>query len=513
MSELVSKNPATLEELGSVPITSPKDVARAVAKARAAGAQLQALGFKKRAKHLLRARAYLFRHITNITETITRDNGKPLVESVTAEVYPIAEVIHYFAHHAGRILAPRAEGIGIMGAMRRSSVIEHVPHGVIGIISPWNYPFSIPASEVVMALMAGNAVVLKPSSVTPLVGKVIADMIEACDLPAGVFQHVPGDSTTGQALVDAGCDKLLFTGSVGVGKKIMARCSDTLTPCVLELGGKDPMIVRADANIDVASSGAVWGAFTNCGQTCAAVERVYVHKKIYDQFVEAVVEKTKALTVGNGMDNGVDVGPLTTQSQLETVDAQVVEARGRAANILTGGGRIEEFKGYFYWPTVITGVDHSFQCMREETFGPLLPIMSYDDDNDAVSLANDSPFGLTASIWTKDIKTAQKMARRLNAGTVTINEAVYTYALCRTPWGGVKNSGFGRSHAREGLLELVRPLHIHTNRWIRKSMWWYSYSRELYDGFIVLAKNITGNILASAKALPTLLKMMMQKKM
>lgn len=512
MSELISKNPATLEDIGSVPITSPENVKAAVAKARTAQDEWGSLGFSGRAKYLLKARKYLFANITKIAETITRDNGKPLVESVTAEVYPIAEVIHYFAHNSGRLLAPRAQGIGILGALRRSSVIEYAPHGVVGIISPWNYPFSIPASEVIMALMAGNAVVLKPSSVTPLVGQAIADMFDAAGLPEGVFQHVPGNSTTGEALLDAGCDKMLFTGSVGVGKKIMARCSESLTPCVLELGGKDPMIVRADADVDVASSGAVWGAFTNCGQTCAAVERVYVHKDIFDKFIEAVVEKTKALTVGNGLDDGVDVGPLTTQSQLETVEGQVADARQRNANILTGGARVEGLTGYFYQPTVITGVDHSFQCMREETFGPLLPIMPYEDDAAAIVLANDSEFGLTASVWTDDIGKGQLMARELKAGTIMINEAVYTYALCRTPWGGVKNSGIGRSHAREGLLELVRPVHIHTNRWIRKSMWWYSYSRELYEGFQCLAKNITGNILASAKALPTFAKLFFTRK-
>jgi acyl-CoA reductase-like NAD-dependent aldehyde dehydrogenase len=512
MSTLVSQNPATLEDIGSVPITAAEDVKKAVARARQAQDQWYSIGFSERAEYLLRARKYLFKNISRIAETITRDNGKPLVESVTAEVYPVAEAIHYFAHNSAGLLAPRSQGIGIMGALRRSSIIEYIPHGVVGIISPWNYPFSIPASEAVMALMAGNSVVLKPSSVTPLVGQAIADMFAAAEMPGGVFQHVPGNSTTGEALLDAGCDKMLFTGSVGVGKKIMARCANTLTPCVLELGGKDPMIVRADADIDVASSGAVWGAFTNCGQTCAAVERVYVHKDIFDKFVEAVVEKTKALVVGNGLDDGVDVGPLTTQSQLETVEAQVADARNRGADILTGGERVTEFPGYFYWPTVITGVDHSFQCMREETFGPLLPIMRYDDDAEAIRLANDSEFGLTASVWTKDIAKGHMMARELNAGTVMINEAVYTYALCRTPWGGVKDSGIGRSHAREGLLELVRPLHIHTNRWVKKSMWWYSYSRELYEDFQNLAKNITGNIIVAAKALPTLLKLMIKKK-
>jgi succinate-semialdehyde dehydrogenase/glutarate-semialdehyde dehydrogenase len=512
MGEVISYNPANGEEIGRITITPPEEVKKLLAKAREAQAAWHEIGFDERAKYLLRTRQHLLDNIDEFARTITMDNGKPLVESLTAEIYPIADLIYYFANHAKKILKPFRQPIGIMGALLRSSRIEYQPLGTIGIIAPWNYPFSIPAGEVAMALMAGNTVLLKPSSVTPMVGKKIAQMFNAAGMPEGVFTHLSGNSSTGQALIDVGPDKILFTGSVDVGKKIMASCSENLTPVVLELGGKDPMIVREDANIDHASSGAVWGAFTNVGQTCAGVERLYVHERIYNAFVSAVVEKTRKLKVGNGTDPTVEVGAMTTKSQLEVVEIQVREAIERGAKIECGGSRPEGLIGNFYKPTVITGVDHSFAVMRGETFGPLLPIMSFKDDREAIALANDSPYGLTASVWTKDIKAGQAMARKIRAGTVTINEAVYTHALCQTPWGGVKDSGFGRSHSRFGLMELVEPHHIHTNRWCRKSMWWYPYHKNLYDGFMNLARTLTGSLVDKIKAMPSFLKVFLLKK-
>lgn len=512
MSEVVSHNPATGEEIGRIPITSPDKVVAALNKAREASAYWKHADFETRAKHLLKAREYLLNHVDDFARTITRDNGKPLVESLTAEIYPVADLIHYFAHNAERILKNFRQSIGIIGIMRRSSHIEYMPVGTVGIISPWNYPFSIPAGEVAMALIAGNTVLLKPSSVTPLVGQKIAEMFDAAQMPDGVFTHIPGDSSTGQALIDAGPDKIMFTGSVEVGKRIMAACSAKLIPVVLELGGKDPMIVRSDADIEHASSGAVWGAFTNVGQTCAAVERLYVHEAIYDRFMEAVIEKTKRLKVGNGLDPHIEVGAMTTLSQLEVVEAQVKEAREKGACIETGGKRPSDLNGNFFEPTVITGVDHTFACMRDETFGPILPVMKFSSDQEAIRLANDSPYGLTASVWTKDIKVGRTMARELNAGTVTINEAVYTHALCQTPWGGVKNSGFGRSHARFGLMELVEPHHIHINRWCRKSMWWYPYDKNLFEGFKTLARTLTGGIMDKIRAIPHFIRLFSLKK-
>ncbi|MBI4237361.1 MAG: aldehyde dehydrogenase family protein [Deltaproteobacteria bacterium] len=503
---LVSTNPATLERLGEVPITASADVHAAVARARAAQPTWAALSFAARRDCLLRAREYLLQHLDAFALTITQENGKPLVEALTAELYPLADLLYYFAHHTATLLRGESLPTGLMRLLGRTSRLTYRPVGVVGIIAPWNYPFSIPAGSVAMALMAGNSVVLKPSSATPLVGMRVAELFEAAQLPSDVFIHIPGDATTGQTLCETRLHKLIFTGSVGVGKKVMAACAQNLIPCVLELGGKDPMIVRADADLDFASSGAVWGAFTNAGQCCASVERVYVHQAVAERFIELVVRKTQQLRQGIGTNAAVEIGPLTTAAQLAIVERQVEEARARGAQILTGGERNAAFPGYFYRPTVLTNVDHSFAVMREETFGPLLPIMTFSDDREAVQLANDTTFGLTASVWSRDRTAAERMAKRIHAGTVTINDCLYTHAICQTPWGGSGESGFGRTHGKVGLMELVEPHHIHVNTSApRKDLWWYPYGQRVYDLFRVMARTATGGWWQRLRSLPTLL--------
>jgi succinate-semialdehyde dehydrogenase/glutarate-semialdehyde dehydrogenase len=512
-AQIISINPATLEEAGRVPIVPPHKVIDYVAHARAACPVWHRMGFKNRAKYILRAREYMLDHLDEFARTITIDNGKPLAESLTAELYPIADLMYYYAHHTESLLSAFDVPIGIMRFLKRRSRISFQPLGVVGIISPWNYPFSIPAGETVMALLCGNAVLLKPSSATPLVGLKIAEMLANAGLPDGVFQLISGDAETGNALVDSSIDKLLFTGSAAVGRKIMAKSAQRLTPLVLELGGKDPMIVKADADLDQASSGAVWGAFTNSGQCCASVERVYVHESILSQFLELVLKKTKKLKQGNGLDPTVDIGPMTTLAQLQTVETHVEEARRRGAVIHCGGERNRDLQGYFYKPTVLTGVDHSFQCVREETFGPLMPIMSFVDDRQAIHLANDTPYGLTASVWTRDFETGKKMALEIRAGTVMINDCVFTHALPQTPWGGRKASGFGRTHSRFGLQELVTIHHVHTNRLFRKDIWWYPYSAGLIRNFARLTRRLTGGKLAKIAALPSFTKLFRMKKL
>lgn len=507
MTDIISFNPATLEEIGRTPATPPAKVHEYVSEARAACPAWARLGFKGRAEYLLRARRHLLDNLDNIARTIAMDNGKPLAEALTAEIYPVADLIHYFAHHAERLLNGFSLPIGIMGLLRRSSRIAFQPMGVVGIVSPWNYPFSIPAGEAAMAMICGNAVLLKPSSATALVGKKIEEMFAAAGLPPGVFRHIPGDTSTGRALVLSAVDKLLFTGSVGAGREVMAACAKNLTPCVLELGGKDPMIVRRDADLDQASSGAVWGAFTNAGQCCASVERCYVHESLFETFVERCVEKAGKLRIGPGLDPNVEIGAMTTLEQLQKVEAQLEEAVARGAKLRCGGERLRNRPGHFFPPTILTGVDHSFACVREETFGPLLPVMPFDDDRQAVRLANDTPYGLTASIWSRDITAAEKMAREIRAGTVMINDCVFTHALCQTPWGGRKASGFGRSHSRFGLQELVSVHHLHVNRLKRKDLWWYPYDRPLFEGFASLARHLTGSILSQLRALPAFAKL------
>jgi acyl-CoA reductase-like NAD-dependent aldehyde dehydrogenase len=373
--------------------------------------------------------------------------------------------------------------------LKRGSLVRE-PHGVIGIISPWNYPFSIPATESLAALVAGNAVVLKPSEFTPQVALKLASLLHSSGVPKDVFQVIVGDGATGSALVQSPIDKLVFTGSVATGKRIAVAAAECLLPVVLELGGKDPMLVLDDADIDVASSAAVWGAFVNAGQTCLSVERCYVHRSVYEEFLAACVEKTKKLRVGRGEDRETDIGPLIHEGQVQVVEAHVADALARGARVLTGGARYPELGTNFYRPTVLADVTHAMRIMREETFGPVLPIMAFDTDDEAVRLANDSEFGLAASVFTRDSRRGERVARHLHAGTVMVNDAISCFGISEAPHGGVKSSGRGRTHGRFGLEEMVRLKYLDIDLMPRmKKVWWYGYGgkfRTQIEGFLDL---------------------------
>ncbi len=510
---IIARNPATLEELGRVSVATPDDVLSAVDRSKRAFPNWAKVPIRERGRYLLRARHYLLQHMDDIALTITQENGKPLVEAITAELYPLADLLRYFGREAAHLLRPERLSTGMVSLMGRKSVLQYQPLGVVGVISPWNYPFSIPAGAIAMALVAGNTVLLKPSPAAVLVASQVEKMFAAAGLPEDVFINLPGDDHTGAMLVQAPVNQITFTGSVSAGKQIQAACAERLTPCTLELGGKDPMIVRADANIDVASSGAVWGAFTNAGQCCASVERVYVHSSIAEQFLDQVISKTRLLRQGVGTNPNVDIGPLTLESQLEIVRQQVDDARSRGAKVLIGGERNAAFAGYFYLPTVLSGVTHECAVMREETFGPVMPIMQFTDDDEAIALANDTQFGLSASIWSSDSARANEMAQRIRAGTVTVNDCLYTHAICQTPWGGPGESGSGRTHGRMGLLNMVEPLHIHTNhRAELKDPWWYPYDHKLYQLFRKLTRRTTNGFWRSLTALPVLLNSLKIKK-
>jgi succinate-semialdehyde dehydrogenase/glutarate-semialdehyde dehydrogenase len=353
------------------------------------------------------------------------------------------------------------------------------PHGVVGIISPWNFPFSTPAAEAVAALVMGNAVVLKPSELTPLSGLELKSLLLAAGVPDAIFQVVLGDGATGAALIASPIDKLIFTGSVATGRRVAQACAARVLPVVLELGGKDPMLVLDDADLDVAASAAVWGAFFNAGQACLSVERCYVHRSLHDRFVELCVEKTRKLKVGNGADPSTDVGPMIHERQLRIVEQHVADAIASGARVLVGGQRLAELGPNFYAPTVLAGVDHSMLVMREETFGPLLPIMPFDSDDDAIRLANDSEFGLAASIFTRDRRRGERLATRIHAGTVLVNDAVVGFGMCEAPHGGVKSSGIGRTHGHIGLEDMTWPQYLDSDRLPRlKKVWWYGYGPQ-----------------------------------
>jgi succinate-semialdehyde dehydrogenase/glutarate-semialdehyde dehydrogenase len=504
--EIISYDPATGEAVGSVPLLRAGDVVRAVDTARRAQADWAVRSFRERRRIVLQARAIVLKELEEIATLIHRESGKPVAEAVSMELTPTLDLMQFFARHTARLLRPERVGIGQYALMGRSSKIIYKPLGVIGIISPWNFPWAIPLGEVVMALMAGNAVVLKPSELTPLVGLKIGEVFKRAGLPEGLLEVVTGDGATGAALVEAGVDKIMFTGSVATGKRVAEAAARRLMPVVLELGGKDAMIVLEDADVETAAHAAVWGAFANSGQACASVERCYVQSRIAPKFIERVVELTRALK--QGAHEASDLGSMSSERQLEIVDEHVSDARARDARVLTGGHRLSESAGAFYEPTVIVDVNHAMKVMREETFGPVLPVMTFDADAEAIRLANDSVFGLTASVWTKNIGRGRRIAQQIEAGTVMVNEVLYTHGIAQTPWGGVKESGLGRTHGRLGLLELVQPQHLHVNRLsILRDFWWFNYTpraSQLFRGFA--RRFATGNPLQTSLLLPSMIR-------
>jgi succinate-semialdehyde dehydrogenase/glutarate-semialdehyde dehydrogenase len=506
--ELISTNPATGEENGRAPVTSPEEVARAVSRAREAQARWASRSFRERGRLMMQARRVILSNLDEIALLISRETGKPAAEAISMELVGVLDLMQYFARRTAALLWPKRINVGQYGLMGRSSYEVYKPLGVIGIISPWNFPFATPLAEVVMALMAGNAVVLKPSELTPLSGLKIKEIFSGVGLDEEVLHVVTGDGSTGAALVGAGVNKILFTGSLATGKRVAEAAARSLIPVVLELGGKDPMIVLEDADITNAAMGAIWGAFANCGQACASVERCYVQEPIAPQFIEAVTAITKSLTQGIGTEPSVDVGSMSSERQLLTVERHVDEAVGKGAIVNIGGHRREDLEGPFFPPTILTNVNHDMTIMREETFGPVLPIMTFQTDDEAVQLANDSIYGLTASIWTRNIERGRRLAAKIDAGTVMVNEVMYTHSVAQTSWGGVKQSGIGHTHGRAGLLELVYGQHIHVNRWsFLPDLWWFNYGPNAGRLFRRFARRFaSGSLLQSSVLLPQMVR-------
>src|SRR5215472_7276135 len=487
---VISRNPATGEVLRELECASPAEVHAAVERARAAQPAWADLGVGRRLAVLREFQRRLHERKTEVARLITQEAGKPYVEALLTEVTVVLDAARFVIENAHGFLRDEPVPHGNLAMKAKRGMLVREPYGVIAIISPWNYPFSTPATETLAALAVGNAVVLKPSEFTPLVGLELASLLHAAGVPEEVFQVVVGDGATGAAVLDANVDKVVFTGSVGTGKRIAAAAAERLLPVVLELGGKDPMLVLDDANVDVASSAAVWGAFVNAGQACLSVERCYVHRSLYQPFVNACAEKAGRLRVNDGMDANTDVGPMIDERQVRTVEAHVEEAKSQGARVLAGGTRLPALGVNFYAPTVLADVTQEMRIMREETFGPVLPIMAFADEQEAVRLANDSLYGLAASIWTRDRKRGERMARRIHAGTVMVNDVISCFGISEAPHGGVKASGVGRTHGRFGLDEMVRKkyLDVDLTPGIKK-VWWHGYGesfRRQMEGFLDL---------------------------
>jgi len=481
-----SENPATLEINAEIPATPPGEVEGIMDRAREVQREWAAISTSERAKRLIRVKEQVLDRVDEVARTITIDNGKTLLEALNSEIYPVLDMFNFATREAPNELSDEHVQNQVFPITRVESRNVFEPLGVIGIISPWNFPFAIPTTQIIAALVAGNAVVLKPAELTPLVGQMIGRLFHNSSIPEGLVSVIQGPgSEVGEAMVAARPDRIVFTGSVGVGRHLMKRSAELepMVPITLELGGKDPFIVLEDADVERASSAAVWGAFINAGQVCASVERVYVHEKIADAFTEKVVEKTEKLRVGNGLEHSIDMGPLISGSQLEIVEKHIADAVDRGAEVAVGGKRIGDLPGHFIEPAVLTGVDGGMLCMSEETFGPTLPIQAVSGEDEAIELANDSKFGLTASVWSKDLKRASGLARRIETGTAVVNDCLFTYGFAQCPWGGVKDSGIGRTHSVHGLLEFTNIKNLTVSKSVLKEdLWWYPYSETKYEG-------------------------------
>lgn len=469
-------DPRTNTTIGRVPDLSPEEVRAAVERARAAFGPWSALPYRERAEHVLAVRDGLLDRVDHLVDTIVSETGKLPAEALFTELMTACETIQYYARRGERFLRPQRVSSGLMGHKRAVRYFE--PMGVVGVISPWNYPFILGMTPIISALFAGNTVVLKPSEVTPLTGRAIGELFAGTGSFPDIVQVVTGAGPTGEALVRSGVQKVCFTGSVRTGKRVMAAAADTLTPVLLELGGKDPMIVCEDADLDRAARGAVWGAFQNSGQTCMSVERVYVHEHVYDRFVAKVVANTRAIRQGVG--EGHDIGSMTFPPQVEIVEKHLADAAEKGATVLTGGGRVPGRDGLWFEPTVLVDVDHDMAIMRDETFGPVLPIMKVRDEDEAIALANDSPYGLNSSVWTRDAARGEVLAQRIEAGNVCVNDVIVSYGVPDLPFGGVKESGLGRVHGPEGLREFVAAKSVLYDRFgLSREAWWFPAPKAL----------------------------------
>jgi acyl-CoA reductase-like NAD-dependent aldehyde dehydrogenase len=504
--KVVSANPATGELLRELDSASDVEVQAAVSRARAAQPSWAALSIGDRVRDLRKFQRLLHEHKSEIATLITQEAGKPYVEALLTEVLVVLDAARFLIENAAAFLREQPVPHGSLAMKAKTGRILRGPQGVIAIVSPWNYPLSIPAVDALAALVTGNAVVLKPSEFTFLIALKLESLLHSAGVPKAIFQVVIGDGATGAALLNSEIDKLIFTGSVPTGKRIAQAAAPRLLPVVLELGGKDPMLVLEDADVQVASSAAVWGAFVNAGQACLSVERCYVHRSLYERFLDACVAKTGRLHVGNGIDPQTDVGPMIHERQLRIVEAQVEEAKAQGARVLAGGSRLPELGPRFYAPTVLAEVTHDMRIMREETFGPVLSVAPFTSDEEAIRLANDSEFGLAASIWTRDSKRGAAIAHQINAGTVMVNDVITCFGISEAPHGGVKSSGIGRGHGRFGLEEMVRVKYLDTDRLPRmKKLWWYGYGESFtrqMEGFVDLqfARRLSARVRGALKS-------------
>ena len=486
MARFKTLNPRTGEVLAEVEVTPP-DMLEAIVR-RAVRAQ-ETWAQTPLSRRIPLFRALLDRVVTearDIAELVSREEGKPVKEALLTEVLPAAEGVRYLLRRGPAVLRPRKIPHFVPLFRDRDARLELRPSGVWGVIAPWNYPFAIPFLQIATAVFAGNAAVLKPSPLTPLVGERVGRLFQEAGFPEDLVAVVQGGASVGEALVHHGEIRgILFTGSVATGRRVAELAAGTPKKVVLELGGNDPALVFGDVDPVLAGKGIIWSAMTNAGQTCAAVERVYVERSISLELFDVLTEEARRIRPGE------DMGPLVAEFQLQKVEGHVEDARSKGARVAAGGRRREDLGPLFYEPTVLLYADHAMQVMQEETFGPVVAVQVVDSEEEAVRLANATPFGLTASVWTGNPRRARRVAARLEAGVVTVNSHTYTFAEPEFPWGGVKASGVGRTHGVWGLLEVTEPVVVDARFPIRPEAWWYPYPDfldRLFLGYLELLR-------------------------
>jgi acyl-CoA reductase-like NAD-dependent aldehyde dehydrogenase len=504
-----SIDPATGRAFAETPATPPGEVASVVAAARRAQPEWAARSVAERRRILDAFQARLYAARTEMAELITRENGKPLAEALLTDVAVSLDLARYYTRRGPALLRPRRVRHGNVAFFGKRGHVYQDPVGVVGVISPWNYPLLLPCSSILPALLAGNAVVWKPSEITTRTAVRAVALLHESGIPAACCALLVGAGDVGAALLEAGPDKLFFTGSVRTGRAVARRAAELLIPASLELGGSDACILLADADLERAASGATWSRFTNAGQTCVAAKRVIVERPVYDRAVELLVAGARSLRLGPGLTPGVDVGPVIRESQLVELESQLADAVGRGARVLTGGRRRPELGPTFFEPTVVVDVPKDARLWTEEVFGPVMPVVAARDADEAIAIANDSTFGLGGSIWTRNRRRGVSLARRIETGAVLVNDATSIVGAVEAPHGGQKQSGLGRVHGPEGLLATCRSQFVADDLidWLPKA-WWFAYDAEAAgprDAFLRLS--FAPRWWNRLRALPTALRM------
>jgi succinate-semialdehyde dehydrogenase/glutarate-semialdehyde dehydrogenase len=482
--ELVSVDPATLEQVARVPVTAPEELAEVVAEARMAQEAFARAPLTARAQLLDRVGHLLVEDADEIARTIVAESGKPLAEAYAHELFVSADTCRWLAGNLTGVLREERIPFPQLVLRHKRGWLRYEPFGVVAVVTPWNFPFALPLRHAAAAVAAGNAAVLKPSELTPATGALVEDIFRRAGAPAGLVRVVQGGADVGEALVaHRGVHAVVFTGSAEAGRQVGEVAAARLRPAVLELGGKDAMLVLDDADLDRAVEGALWGSFTNCGQACAGIERIAVAPALHDTFVERLADRARTLRLGHGIDPDVEIGPLVAEPQRLRFEGLVADAIEHGAEVAIGGTRPDvELPGWFHEPTVLVGEPQSARLRREELFGPGVVVVRMDTEGDMLRWVNDSPFSLGSSIWTADTRRARAMAARLETGAVWVNDHAYSFGASQTPWGGRRSSGLGRTGSKHGLYALSHVKLVDTDRGRLTPGWWFPYGERTVDG-------------------------------